>query len=100
MKKYKSFKLGSHTIKIVYQKNVYGPDGNPVLGLSEFLHNQILVATEYGGKPIADEVIEHTLYHEAAHFMMHIMNQTELNNNEMFVDILGGHIAQMSKTLK
>jgi hypothetical protein len=100
MKKYKSFKLGSHTIKVIYQKTVAGPDGSPVLGLSEFLHNQILIATEFNGKKIADEVIEHTLYHEAAHFMMYAMNKGDLNNDEAFVDILGGHIAQMTKSLK
>jgi hypothetical protein len=96
----KSFKLGSHNIKVQYKSNVIGPDGYPVLGLSEFLNNRIYVATSFQGKAIAEEVVEHTLYHEVSHFMMYLMNKQELNQDEAFVDVLGGLIAQLVKSMR
>ena len=100
MKRFKTLSLGSHSIQIVYKKTVLSPDGAPVLGISEFLHNTIEISTEFQGKKLAEEVITHTLFHEIVHFILHLMNCNELNENEAFVDQVGGHIAQVMKTLK
>jgi predicted SprT family Zn-dependent metalloprotease len=85
---------------VYYRANVIGPEGHPVLGLSEFLNNRIYVATSFQGKAIAEEVIEHTFFHEVSHFMMYLMNRQDLNQDEAFVDVLGGLMAQFVKTMK
>jgi predicted SprT family Zn-dependent metalloprotease len=95
----KSLRLGSHTIEIIYKDEVRNDDGEMVLGMSSFLENKIYISQKHHKTKISDAVIAHTIYHEIVHFILYLMNQHELNTDEAFVDVLGEHMLQVSKSL-
>lgn len=43
---------------------------------------------------------DHTLWHEITHVILDHMGEEELSSNEKFVDLFGGLLAQVIKTLK
>jgi hypothetical protein len=97
----KSYSLGGHKIKIEYKESVADPQtGELVLGLTEPLQNKISVSTHWNGSPMAEEAIEHTMWHEIVHFILTIMGEVELNGNEKFVDSFGSYLHQIDKTKK
>jgi hypothetical protein len=97
----KKFILGSHTVNVKYVRDVIDPDtGEKILGLCNPLTNTILVATHFKGEKLAEDVVMHSLNHETVHYILSLMGETELNNNENFVDMVGGYIYQYIKTKK
>ena len=97
----RKFELGSHSIKVTYQKVVRNPeDGSEIFGLCDPMRNQITIATTMRGIALSEDVVFHSLCHELSHFTMILMNMAELNSNEAFIDMLGGFIAQFMKTSK
>lgn len=99
--RYKSFSLGGHDIKVKYQKVVRNPaDGAEIFGLCNPLQNVMLVATHLANAPLSEDVILHSFCHELGHFMLILMGEQELNQNEDFVDLLGAFLHQFLKTNK
>lgn len=97
----KKFILGSHTINVKYVKDVIDPDtGEKILGLCNPLTNTIHVATYFKGEKLAEDVVNHSLHHELTHYILSLLGEQELNNNETFVDMVGGYIHQYVKTKK
>lgn len=97
----KSFELGGHYIKVKYFKTVRDPEtGAEIFGLANPMQNIIQVATAIREMDLSEDVMLHSFCHEFAHFIMILMNEAELNVNEKFVDILGGHLHQFLKTVK
>jgi len=100
-KKYKSFQLGSHTVKVSYVKKIISPEnGKEILGLCNPLQNKILVAKTLNGEILSEDAIEHSFYHELSHYLMLVMGKGDLYENEDFVDSLGMFLAQFTKTAK
>ena len=98
----KQFQVGNHTINIQYKK-VIKDHQNPkrdIFGRVNYVTNVIEIAETMSGFPISKDVQEHTLHHELVHYMLHLTGQWKLNQNETFVDLLGGFIAQFNKTKK
>ena len=91
-----SFEILGNKINIVFNDDSLAQ--NNELGLCDFNHNRILIATNHKGQKIPDDVAKHTYWHEVAHAMLHHMGETELRDNEKFVDLLGGMIYQVLKT--
>lgn len=97
--KLRSFQLGCHTLKIEYPKVVISPETKrQVYGQVSFSENTIKIAQTINGKKISPEVQNHTLHHELVHYIMFLMGKWKLNNDETFVDLLGGFFAQFNKT--
>lgn len=91
-----SFEILGNKITIVFNDPTLAQNGE--LGLCDFNHNRILISTNHKGQKIPDDVSKHTYWHEVAHAMLHHMGETELRDNEKFVDLLGGMIYQVLKT--
>jgi len=100
MKRHKTFKLGPHTIKIKYAKDLKGDDGRSLYGVAIFHLNTIYVCTQFGADKVDEEVIEHTLAHEAVHFFLNYLNLHDMNGNDPLVDTLSAVMLQYFKTLK
>lgn len=95
----KKFKLGSHNITVKYLKTVRDPmTGSEIMGLCDPMTNNILIATQYNGVKLAEDVLFHSLCHEVSHNIMILMGEPDLNNNEKFIDLMGGFIAQFVKS--
>ncbi|CAB4130422.1 hypothetical protein UFOVP119_46 [uncultured Caudovirales phage] len=43
-------------------------------------------------------IMRHAFWHEVAHAVLDMMGQTKLSRNEVFVDAMGGLLAQMMDT--
>ncbi len=100
MKK-KSFEMGGHKIKIKYvpsltdterERQIFG-DCNPMT-------NVVRIALSLNGNVLAEDVLEHSLWHEKVHLALMLMNEYELNTNEKFVDTMAMLFHQSVKTEK
>ena len=101
MRRIKVFKLGGHTIKIKYVKTVRCHEtGQEIFGNCNPMTNEIHIATYLNGTKLNEDVVRHSLAHERVHYMLILMNQSELNNNEAFVDIVGMFLHQYDETKK
>jgi hypothetical protein len=101
MKRLKQFKLGGHTLKIKYVKTVRDHEtGAEIFGNCNPMTNEILIATQLNGTKLSEDVIRHSLKHELVHYILILMNQAELNNNETFVDMFGMFLHQFDETKK
>ena len=91
-----TFTLGGQDFTVIHG-NVTS-EGN--LGLTDFLHNKIIVKSHYNGKPYNKQQQEQCFYHELTHAILFIMNENELNSNEQFVDIFGQFLYQYMRTVR
>ena len=97
----KSFKLGGHDIKVVYTKTVRDKEtGAEIFGNCNPMTNEIYIATHLNGHKLAEDVMAHTLSHERVHYMLILLNLSDLNSNEQFVDMMGMFLHQYDKTKK
>ena len=97
----KSFKLGGHTIKVKYVKTVRDHEtGAEIFGNCNPMTNEIHIATYLNGTKLAEDVIKHSLAHERVHYMLMLMNLSDLNSNEPFVDMMGMFLHQYDETKK
>lgn len=93
----KKFSLGGHDIKIIYVKSLRQEE-REIFGQADPKTNTIKIATTLNGVELVSDVLEHTLHHELAHMMLILMNESELNANEQFVDVLGMFMHQFNKS--
>lgn len=92
-----TFKLLGQTYKVEYNNDKC--DGASAYGLASFSENTIYLATEVNNKPIAQDAIEHTFFHELTHMILHSMGKEKLNADEKFVDLFGGMLHQVATTM-
>ena len=95
MKRFKSFEVLNHKVRIKYLKRVKH-EGKYVSGKFDPAKNILYISTD----GICEDLLFHTMHHEIAHCIMILLNQWDLNSNEPFIDSLGGMLAQINKTLK
>lgn len=99
--RFKKFQLGGHDIQVKYLSTVRDPEtGAEVLGLCNPKQNVISVATHLQGDALSEDVMLHSFFHELAHFLLIMMGEQELNQNEDFVDLLGAFLHQFWKSRK
>jgi len=92
----KSFTLGGLDFTVKTGKVV--SEGN--LGHTNFLKNELVVKEFYNDVPINKQQQEQCFYHELVHAILMTMNESELNENEKFVDLFGQFLYQYNKTVK
>lgn len=93
----KQFELAGQQIKVKVSPCI---ETDGAVGLSKFNQNEIRVRTRLDGEDISEDVKVQTFWHEAAHFILYVMNEHDLNSNEKFVDNLGHMLYQLDKTRK
>ena len=97
----KSFKLGGHSIKVKYNKTVRDPEtGQEIFGLCNPMTNEIHIATQLNKNVLNEDIIRHSLKHELCHYILILLNEAELNQNEKFVDMFGMFLHQFDETKK
>jgi len=63
-------------------------------GEANFNNLTIKIADTIHKKPILQSQAEHTFFHELVHQCLWVMQEHKLNDNEKFVDMLGGLLHQ------
>lgn len=98
----KSFQLLGHNFKVYYLKRIDLPDGTTPYGAYFPELNKMVVATHSptSGEKLPEEFIQHSLYHEIAHAMMFLLGKHRLFRDEVFIDGLGGLMAQYMSSKK
>ncbi|MDH3324052.1 MAG: hypothetical protein OEL89_00275 [Candidatus Peregrinibacteria bacterium] len=90
----KKIKLAGHTIKIKFVKSLPSNE----LGKVNFITNEIFIAKKCYDLIVPDEQKAYSLCHELAHLYMYLLSMHELNDNEPFIDSVGGLMFQTFKT--
>lgn len=91
----RTIQLHTHRIKISYRKRLRGS----LLGDAQPNIAKITIATHdpISGEKIPEELIQHALGHELAHYIFKLAapSRTDLYEDEDLVDLVGGMIASM-----
>lgn len=87
-----SVNLLGHTITV--KQNSKKVEREKDFGQASFTKLTIKLAGNVGGKPTPQSHLEHTFFHELVHQCLWAMQETELNENEQFVDVMGGLLHQ------
>lgn len=98
MKIPKSFKLLGHTIEVIeepagfYENNRYGA--------CNYEGKWIKLAPPAPSHPVTQGSFEHTFLHELVHMVFYHTEQSGLNKNEDFVDLVAGLLHQALTTME
>jgi hypothetical protein len=92
MKIPKQVHLLGHTIKVKQNSKLVQHQND--FGQASFVGQTIKLAGKARGKPVTRTHLEHTFFHELVHQCLWAMGETELNENEKFVDLMGALLHQ------
>jgi len=96
MKIPRKYKLFSTTVNVVWDnKRLNDKD---MYGLSDYSKNEIILSTTDGLNKLSDDRIIDTFYHERTHSILDAMNETELSNNEKFVNVFSNLLRQADES--
>ena len=73
---------------------------NGYLGQISLGESEILIAKNFNGREQHQESINSTFIHEIVHGILDTMGETELSNNEKFVNNFSGYLYQVIKQIK
>lgn len=90
----KTFSLGGITV------NVEGDDtlcrSRKMVGEAQYIMQRIVLDTA----SMKQQMMEQCFYHELVHWILYVMNEDELRNNEKFVDVFSQFLYQSVVTAK
>ena len=92
----KKFKLLGQTINVKFDNSLMFE--NNWLVVADYRKRIIGLQPDGKQNKIYNENLEHTYLHELTHWILHTMNEHELNQNEKFVDVFSGLLHQALKT--
>lgn len=96
MKIPKSFKLFATTVNVVWDNRKLNSIG--AYGAHDYGKSEIILSTEEGVDELSEDLIKDTFYHERTHAILDAMNESELSNNEKFVDVFSKLLRQSIET--
>jgi hypothetical protein len=87
-----SFMLGGLTVSVELDNTLVS--SKRMLGEARYMEQLIHLDASIGKK----QLIEQTYYHELVHWILYVMNEDELRNNEKFVDVFAQFLYQARVT--
>ena len=84
--------LGGIVITVELDPTLHQQKG--MIGEARYAEQKIVIDPRVAGRDTTEE----TYYHELVHFILFIMNEDELRNNEKFVDIFAHFLYQAVKS--
>lgn len=96
MKIPKSFKLFGTTYNVVFDNEKLNDRGE--YGLCDYSKSEITLSDTHGLVKLSEDKIMDTYYHERTHAILDMMNETELSENERFVDVFSKLLRQADET--
>lgn len=98
MKIPKRFKLLGHTVEVKGEPEGYFEKHR--FGAANYEGKWIKITTAGPSHPVTQSSIEHTFMHELVHMCLYHTEQSQLNDNEGFVDALAGLLHQALTTME
>ena len=89
-----SFHLAGLKINVITDNTMVA--NKHVIGEARYASQQILIDKEAA----SEDLTEQSFLHETIHWILYMMNETELQNNEKFVDCFAHYWYQFNKTSK
>jgi uncharacterized protein YpuA (DUF1002 family) len=96
MKIPRSVKISSHRIKVKIRKKVTGEMAD-TFGFANLTHNEIVLRSHLGGKPVPESVKAETFLHEIIH---HVSSNYGISLTEKEVQQLGTTLLQVIRNNK
>lgn len=90
------FKLFGTTYNVVWDNKRMNDRGE--YGLFDYSTTTITLSTTEGTNELSEDRMLDTFYHEKVHAILDEMHESELSQNEKFVDILGKLLRQADET--
>tara|TARA_R110001599_G_scaffold336032_1_gene553415 strand:+ start:605 stop:925 length:321 start_codon:yes stop_codon:yes gene_type:complete len=94
----KEFMLGAVKWKVVVDNSKMDEKGT--LGLTSFTESTIYLADTHKGKPVPEDLIAQTFYHELVHAILDAIGQDELTYDEKIAQGMGLLLHQFQQTKK
>jgi len=88
----KSFQLGGLTINVQFQETI--SEKGLMLGVAEYVAQRIRLDPTFTHK----QTVEQAYLHELVHWILFVMGESELRDNEKFVDIFAHFLYQATVT--
>ena len=88
----KSFWLGGLQIDVTYDENLY--KNRKIVGEARYPSQSITLDSVVLNK----QLTEQNYFHELTHWILYVMNEDELRNNEKFVDLFAHFLCQARVT--
>ena len=98
MKIPKRFKLLGHTIEISEEPERFFERG--AYGACSYEGKWIKIVPKSDSHPVTQSSIEHTFLHELTHVLLYHTEQSQLSDNEKFVDTFAGLLHQALTTME
>ena len=92
------FKLLGHQIEVKYDPERYFERG--AFGACSYEGKWIKLVPPGESHPISQTSLEHSFFHELLHLCIECTEQSQLNDNEKFVDTLAGLLHQAITTME
>ena len=92
MKIPKSFKLFGTTYNIIWNNDKLNDKNN--YGECDYSTSTITLSNTEGTKPLSEDKIMDTFYHEKVHAILDMMHERDLSANEKFVDVFSKLLRQ------
>lgn len=89
----KTFRLLGHTIKVKPRPGLHSKEAAYGMWVQHEL-------TIYIDPDMPPSLLAHTFWHEATHAVLDLTGFTQMSENEVLVDSIGGALAQIIETLK
>lgn len=90
----KRFKLLDHTIDVEVNNDLLA--ANNAYGTCNYVEKKVKIQN----KGIKKSQVDHTFMHELVHLILDTMGETELKENEKFVDVFSGLLSQAMNTME
>lgn len=90
----RQFKLGGLTIQVIIDNTLTEKLG--VVGKTEYISQVIVLDRTHA----PDETVEQSFWHELIHWILFVMHEHELRENEKFVDLFATFLHQVLTTLE
>ena len=94
----KKFRLAGRVIRVRYDERLAHRDS--MSGCAEYRYDRILLQPSTKSQPRTPSSIGDTFCHELVHWILHMIGEDELNDNERFVKSFSGLLHQYLITKK
>lgn len=90
------FELGGRTIKIICKNGMVDEDDS--VGYAKYRKNEIWLQNNIKGTMRTTDHKNETFLHELVHWILYMINEEELRDNEKFVSLFAEYLHQALKT--
>lgn len=94
----KKFKLMGYEINVKFVEDL--ATEHESVGAAVYRQNEIRLQPSINGNPRSEDLIEHNFLHELTRFILYMMEEDKLRDNEKFVSVFSGLLHQALDTME